>query len=101
MRLLTVSLLAALLVSGCGDERTPVEKKLAEVDYKMANLEVGVSPSPKLLAQLTRQYILLTRQYAESLGRAQVKRKLEEKELELQAYCLPCSGLVSQELARL
>jgi protein involved in sex pheromone biosynthesis len=101
MRIVGVLLLAVLLVSGCGDQRTPVEKQLADVDYKMANLEVGVSPSAHLLTQLTRQYIALTRKYADALGPAQVKQKLEAKELELQAYCLPCSGLVTKELARL
>lgn len=94
-------LVAVVLVAGCGDKRTPVEEKLSSVDVKMANLEVGVSPSTQLLAQLTRQYIRLTRQYASALGRAQVKSKLEAKELELQTYCLPCSALVTKELARL
>ena len=96
-----VLLVAALVVSGCGDQRTPIEKQLSSVDYKMANLEVGVAPSRDLLEKYTREYILLTRKYAKALGPAQVKRKLEAKELELQAYCLPCSALVTEELAKL
>ena len=101
MRFAGVLLIAVVLLSGCGDERTPVEKKLSSVDYKMAALEVGVAPSRQLLQKLTLQYIALTRQYADALGPAQVKEKLEAKELELQAYCLPCSALVTEELARL
>ena len=94
-------LLVAFLVSGCGDQRTPVEKKLATVDYKMANLEVGVAPSRRLLEKYTREYIALTRKYADALGHAAVKEKLEAKETELEAYCLPCSALVTDGLAKL
>jgi hypothetical protein len=101
VRIVGVVLLVAFLVSGCGDERTPVEKQLSTVDYKMANLEVGVAPSRRLLQKYTVEYIALTRQYADALGPAQVKQKLEAKELELQAYCLPCSALVTEELGRL
>ena len=101
LRIVGVFLLAVLLVSGCGDERTPIEKQLSSVDYKMAALEVGVAPSRQLLQKLTLQYIALTRKYADALGPKQVKEKLEAKELELQAYCLPCSALVTEELARL
>jgi protein involved in sex pheromone biosynthesis len=101
VQIVGILLIAALLVSGCGDQRTPIEKQLSSVDYKMATLEVGVAPSRELLEKLTRQYIELTRKYAKALGRAQVKSKLEAKELELQAYCLSCSALVTEELAKL
>ena len=100
-QIVAVLFVAVVLVSACGDERTPVETKLSRVDYKMANLEVGVAPSPRLLKKYTLEYIALTRQYADALGRAQRKEKLEAKELELQAYCLPCSALVTAELAKL
>jgi hypothetical protein len=100
-QIVVVLLLAGLLAAACGDERTPVETKLARVDYKMANLEVGVAPSPSLLKKYTLEYIALTRQYADALGSAQLKEKLEAKEVELQAYCLPCSALVTAELAKL
>ena len=100
-QIVAVLFLAGVLFSGCGDERTPVETKLSRVDYKMANLEVGVAPSSRLLRKYTLEYIALTRKYADALGPTQRKEKLEAKELELQAYCLPCSALVTAELAKL
>ena len=101
MRIAGALFIAVVLLSGCGDERTPVEKQLSTVDYKMANLEVGVAPSRRLLQKYTIEYIALTRQYADALGPAKVKEKLQAKEVELQAYCLPCSALVTEELGRL
>jgi hypothetical protein len=102
MRLAGVLLLAALLLSGCGQSNSQkaMNAKFQKVDYKMSTLEVGVVPSPNLLARLTRKYISLTHEYADALGPDEVRRRLVEKETELQAYCLPCSGLVTDELAR-
>ena len=99
MQIVGVLLLAALLVVACGDTRTPMENKFADVDTQMANLEVGVAPSQALLTKLTREYVSLVRTYAEALGPAEVRRRLEAKENELQAYCLPCSAIVTEELA--
>ena len=76
-----------------------METKFAKVDTDMANLEVGVAPSRGLLTKLTREYISLVRKYADALGRTEARRRLEAKETELQAYCLPCSAIVTDELA--
>jgi len=100
VQIVGVLLLAALLVVACGDERTPMESKFANVDTQMANLEVGVAPSRGLLTKLTREYIALVREYSDALGPAEARRRLEAKEIELQAYCLPCSAIVTEELAK-
>jgi hypothetical protein len=99
VQIVGILLLAALLLAGCREGRTPMETKFAKVDEDMANLEVGVAPSRGLLAKLTREYISLVRTYADDLGPAEARRRLEAKENELQAYCLPCSAIVTQELA--
>jgi hypothetical protein len=95
-------LVAAVLLAGCGQSGSTkaMNDKFQTVDYKMSTLEVGVVPSRELLANLTRKYISLIHEYADALGAAEVRRRLVEKETELESYCLPCSGLVTDELAK-
>jgi hypothetical protein len=102
VKIAAVLLLAAFLLAGCGGDQSKqaMNDKFAKLDYQMATLEVGVVPSRHLLARLTREYISLVHEYADVLGPDEVRRRLEEKETELEAYCLPCSGLVADELAK-
>jgi hypothetical protein len=102
MRRASVLPIAAVLLAGCGQtsSQEAMNAKFQELDYKMANLEVGMVPSRGMLESLTREYISLIHEYADVLGAEEARRRLEAKETELSAYCLPCSAVVSEELAK-
>jgi hypothetical protein len=99
-----VLLLGATLLAGCGDkssaDRKAIDAKFARVDYAMSTVEIGAPPYQENLTKLTQQYIALVRQYGDELGDGEVKRRLADKERELEPFCLPCSGLVGDELAK-
>jgi hypothetical protein len=100
--ILGVLLLAALLLVGCGGNRSATEKamdaKFRSIDYQMSTLETITSPyNIQHFAKMTEQYIALVREYAHELGRPEARRRLEEKAYELGSYCLPCVGTLDDE----
>ena len=100
-----VSLLAAVVLVGCGGhEPTAAEKKMnakfAKLDYVMGNVEVSAPPYQENLERLTRRYIALIREYADELGTDEVKKRLSDKALELDDYCLTCASTFDREVAK-
>jgi hypothetical protein len=99
-----VLLLAAVLLGGCGDngsaDRKAIDAKFDKVDYAMSSVEISAPPYQENLTKLTQQYLALVREYGDELGDAEVKRRLTDKVSELEPFCVPCSGLVSDELAK-
>lgn len=97
-------LLAAVLLVGCGDDRSAAEKamniKFQKVDYAMASVEVGAMPSQEVLGRLTRNYISIVREYADHLGPDEVRRRLVEKGDEIGPYCLPCKATLYDEAGK-
>jgi hypothetical protein len=95
-------LLAVAVLAGCGsDEPTAAEKRMNnrfdELDYTMGNVEISAPPYQDNLMTLTRRYVALIREYADELGDDEVKKRLEDKALELGPYCLPCVTVVDLE----
>ena len=100
-----VLLLAAALVAGCGDNRSPTVKamqlKFDRLDYQMSLLETtAASYNRPRFAKATEQYIALVRKYAADLGPAEAKRRLQQKGDELGSYCLPCTATLQDEASR-
>jgi hypothetical protein len=99
-----VLLLGVVFLEGCGDksstDRKAIDAKFARVDYAMSTVEISAPPYQENLTKLTQQYIALVRDYGDELGDAEVKRRLTDKMSELEPFCLPCSGLLSDELAK-
>jgi hypothetical protein len=99
-----VMLLGAVFLAGCSDkssvDRKAIDAKFAKVDYAMSTVEISAPPYQENLTKLTQQYIALVRDYGDELGDAEVKRRLADKVSELEPFCLPCSGMVSDELAK-
>jgi hypothetical protein len=99
-----VMLLGAVFLPGCSDkssaDRKAIDAKFAKVDYAMSTVEISAPPYQENLTKLTQQYIALVRDYGDELGDAEVKRRLTDKVSELEPFCLPCSGMVSDELAK-
>jgi hypothetical protein len=98
-------LLAVIVLAGCGgDEPTAAEKRMQlrfdRVDYLMGNVEISAPPYQQNLQRLTQRYIALIHEYDDELGSAEVKKRLEDKALELDDYCLPCSAAVDAERAK-
>jgi hypothetical protein len=97
-------LLGAVFLAGCSDkssaDRKAIDAKFAKVDYAMSTVEISAPPYQENLTKLTQQYIALVRDYGDELGDAEVKRRLADKVSELEPFCLPCSGMVSDELAK-
>ena len=98
-------LLAAIFLAGCGgDGQTAAEKRMQirfdRLDYEMGNIEISAPPYQENLERLTKRYIALIREYEDMLGRDEIRKRLEEKALELDDYCLPCSGAMDAERAK-
>lgn len=98
-------LLAVIFLAGCGgDEPTAAERsmqlKFDQLDYEMGNIEISAPPYQDNLERLTTKYIALIREYDELLGTEEVRKRLEDKALELDDYCLPCSGAIDAERAK-
>ena len=97
-----VFVLAALLLVGCGDNRSGARKamdaKFDRIDYKVMTLETVTSQyNASNFEKATRQYIALVREYADLLGRDEARRRIKEKGDELGPYCLPCAGTLEDE----
>jgi hypothetical protein len=100
-----VLLLAAVVLAGCGDNRSATAKamevKFEQIDYQMSILETATSSYNRPhFEKATEQYIALVRQYADQLGPAEAKRRLSEKGDELGSYCLPCTATLRDEASR-
>jgi hypothetical protein len=102
MKSATVLFLAAVLLAGCGDDESKkaMNAKFARLDYAISSVEISAPPYQENLTKLTQQYIALVREYADDLGDGAVRRRLTDKASELEPFCLPCSGMVIDELAR-
>jgi hypothetical protein len=96
-----VLLFVAVLLVGCGTSASEkaMKSKFTKLDYEMATVETGATPH-EYLAKLTRQYIMLVREYADQLGTDEAERRLTEKADELAPYCLACSAAVDEERKR-
>jgi hypothetical protein len=102
-RSVAVLLLAAVLVAGCGNNKstTKMEAKFQQIDFAMANLEtVNSAYDVDGFLRETHKYIALVRQYAPQLGRAEARRRLKEKGDELSSFCLPCVATLDTEALR-
>jgi PBP1b-binding outer membrane lipoprotein LpoB len=96
-------LLLAILLAGCGqsNDQRSMNHKFQKLDYEIATLETVTSSfNAQNFARLTRRYIALTREYADQLGTAEVKRRLVDKADELDSYCLPCTGALYDEAGK-
>lgn len=98
-------LLAVIFLAGCGsDQPTAAEQRMElrfdQLDYEMGNVEISAPPYQDNLQRLTNRYIALIHEYDDMLGREEVKKRLEDKALELDDYCLPCSGSIDAERAK-
>jgi hypothetical protein len=98
----TVLFLAAVLLAGCGGNQSkkPMNAKFARLDYALSSVEISAPPYQENLTKLTQQYIALVREYADDLGDDEVRRRLTDKASERDPFCLPCSGMVSDERAK-
>jgi hypothetical protein len=91
-----------LLLAGCGASDTKaMEVKFEQLDFKMTALETANSAyNQQNLARATQRYIALVHKYADVLGPKEARKRLNEKADELSAYCLPCSGVLTEEAKR-
>jgi uncharacterized protein HemX len=103
-RLPVVVLLAAALVGGCGGssgDRQAMEVKFERIDFQFSTLETANAAfNSRHLAQQTQRYIALVHQYADLLGPKEARKRLNQKADELSSYCLPCSGVLTEEARR-
>jgi len=103
-RIWLLLLLAAALLGGCGDtsgETKAMEIKFERIDFQFSTLETANAAfNARHLAQETQRYIALVHQYADLLGPEEAKKRLNQKADELSSYCLPCSGVLTEEARR-
>ena len=96
-------LLAAAVLAGCGGhkqsaaEKAAMDARFAELDYAMSSVTLSAPPYIENLEGLTRQYVEAIRKYDDDLGGNEVKRRLADKAVELEPYCLPCAGVLESE----
>jgi hypothetical protein len=100
--LLAGVLVAAAVLTGCGDSRSADRKamdlKFERIDYEMSNLETATSTyNMTHFEEATQRYIVLVHKYADLLGPEEAKRRLNEKGDELSSFCLPCAGVLAEE----
>ena len=97
-------LLAAALVGGCGaasPDRQAMEVKFERIDYQFSTIETAnAAYNASHLEKATQRYIALVHQYADLLGPEEAKKRLNQKADELSSYCLPCSGVLTEEAKR-
>jgi hypothetical protein len=96
-------LLVVLLLAGCGQgDTTAREHKFEQLDFKIAGLEtINSQYNQQHFAELTQKYIALVHQYEAELGKKEAKRRLVELGDELDAFCLPCTGVLYVEARKL
>jgi hypothetical protein len=102
---LAVVLLAASLLSGCGDNRSADEKtmdtKFERIDFEISTLEtVTSSYNTDHFVAATRRYIALVDEYSDLLGADEAKRRLNDESDTLSSYCLPCAGMLAEEASK-
>ena len=91
-------LLVVLLLAGCRKTDKTMEHKFERLDFQISTLEtVNSMYNQQHFAQLTQKYIALVHQYSDQLGRDEARRRLVELGDELDAYCLPCTGVLYLE----
>jgi PBP1b-binding outer membrane lipoprotein LpoB len=96
-------LLVVLLLAGCGQgDTTAMNHKFERLDFQMASLEtINSAYNQQHFAKLTQKYIALVHQYEDQLGKKEARRRLVELGDELNAYCLPCTGVLYIEARKL
>jgi len=104
-KLVAVVLLAVPLLAGCGSksgDRQAMETKFEQLDFKLTTYEQATSSTYNLphFTRLTNQYIALVRQYKDTLGSKEAKRRLAEERDGIAPYCLPCAGTLDDELKK-
>jgi len=104
-KLVAVVLLAVPLLAGCGTKSgdpKAMETKFEQLDFKLANLEtINSQYNQQHFAELTQKYIALVHRYEDELGKKEAKRRLVELGDELDAFCLPCTGVLYIEARKL
>jgi len=104
-KLVAVVLLAVPLLAGCGTKSgdpKAMETKFEQLDFKLTTYEQATSSTYNLphFTRLTNQYIALVRQYRDTLGSKEAKRRLAEERDGIAPYCLPCAGTLDDELKK-
>ncbi|HEV8099221.1 MAG TPA: hypothetical protein VGP56_08725 [Gaiellaceae bacterium] len=99
LRRLVCLAVGVLLLAGCGASGTKaMEVKFERLDFKMTAYETANSAyNQQHLAEATQRYIALVHQYADVLGPEEARKRLNQKADELSSFCLPCSGVLSEE----
>jgi hypothetical protein len=103
-RIWLLGLVAAALSGGCGagsPDRHSMEVKFEQADFQFSTLETAnAAYNSRHLEEATQKYIGLVHRYADLLGPEEAKKRLNQKADELSSYCLPCSGVLTEEARR-
>jgi PBP1b-binding outer membrane lipoprotein LpoB len=97
-------LLVVLLLAGCGQgETTAMNHKFERLDFQMASLEtINSAYNQQHFAKLTQQYIALVHEYEDQLSEEGSQAALSSQLGDgLNAYCLPCTGVLYIEARKL
>ena len=96
-------LLVVFVLTGCGQgDSTAMNHKFEQLDFKLASLEtINSQFNQQHFAELTQKYIALVHRYEDELGKEEARRRLVELGEELDAYCLPCTGVLYVEARKL
>ena len=109
MKSLTPLLLLAVLVAGCGEkrhhqtaaERVKMQNEFGQAMVNFGEATKGSGPADEtVMEQLTKQYIALTRKYADEIVTAQAKQRLTDALPQVQPWCLPCGVTLLRERAK-